>query len=310
MSERPLRLVFNHNATGARRVESEVIAPLRDAGIRYKSFHTPTPHFESNVEAMREAFEDGDRIVLLGGDGTVSQAVNALALNGYTEAELAALAYGGFVDLSEKKARIMDVVDDNVDRQTRFPMKIEIDDEFYRYSPGYTTLGFTALAAASFASPESRARMRHRGDLTKRLAQITQLGGEYFDKRSDHLPAFHTSSSPVVKQAVTDVMLINNRQAGGIMKFPIDYGAGDTIGVVEKDVSRISIENISFGLNALAGRAPASEQTKHRIYFDEEGPVAVQTEGEFKMFEDVQSISATKNPTTRYTSVTPKKNRN
>ena len=299
-----LIVVTNPDATGAKRVKSEVLAPLNDAGITHEVFETPEPGFDANVSALRSNLRDGDRIIVAAGDGTASQVINAVVQNGLKYSEVAPLPYGGFVDLASKRAKVMDVASEKAETEYRFPMTVDVNRDFWRYSPGYTTLGFTALAASSFANPESRQRLKRMPKSLRRLAQVAQLGEQYFAHRNQSLPAFQMDKSGLVHQAVTDILVANNRRMGGIIGLADDHGEQLDFGVVATDVSKI-LPNIRFGLMALRSEAPHEHHTDFLVRFKEPSEVPVQTEGEFTLLKNVSTMHFTKDPRNRYKVVKP-----
>ena len=251
----------------------------------------------------------GDRWVIPAGDGTVSQALNAIVRSGLEDIELAPLPYGGFVHLAAKKARVLDVIGDDAETHMRYPIAVHIDDERkpWRYADGYSGIGQLALIAASFSAPESRSNLRGRAGFAKRGRQIFQLGQQYFQHRNFSLPAHTASSSPHMQHGLTDVMLVNNRRAGGMIYFDQNFGAGYTFGVVQRDVSCIAA-NIPFGVMALAGRAPYDE--RHEFSMNFAGPIdlPVHNEGEFARL-NVSTLAAHKSPDISYTTVRPRSTR-
>lgn len=300
-------IAINPAATGAGRVEREVITPLTEEGIVYDTFVTPSPDYNDNVEAFGEVIRDGDLLVIAGGDGTVAQATEAIARSDLENIGVAALPFGGFADLASKKASVLDIVgpDANTEEYRRYLMSIHVDDETepWRYANAYFGIGRLALLANSFGTPESRKRLSGRTGLAKRTLQIAQLGSEYF-KQDFFFPEHDTSLSPLVEQAVTDYMFVNNHRAGGIMRFPEDFGQTDYFGVVQRDVSKI-VRNIPFGLMALVGHAPSDEHTRYDIELADVLPIPVHNDGEFAS-KNTSRISIRKDPEASYIAVRPR----
>lgn len=302
-------IAINPAATGADRVEREVITPLLEKGISYDTFVTPSPNYDDNVEAFSEVIRSGDLLVVAGGDGTVAQATEAIVRSGVEDVRVAALPFGGFADLAPKRAGILDVAGPNaaVEEYQRYLMSIHLDGEAepWRYANAYFGIGRLAILASSFDTPKSRDRLRGRTGLAKRTLQVAQLGNQYF-KQDFFVPEHRVGQPSLVGQAVTDYLFVNNDRAGGIMHFPKNFGHTDHFGVVQRDVSKIA-RNIPFGLMALGGHAPSVEHPGYDIEFIETSSIPVHNEGEFAWL-DVDRISIRKDPSARYAAIRPSRN--
>ena len=302
-------IVLNPAATGAGRVERDVINPLLDNGIPHGTIVTPSPEYKDNVEAIGGFIRDGDLLVIAAGDGTVAQVTEAIVRSQSKDVKVAALPLGGFVDLAQKKAGILDIVGPGADIEEyrRYLLSVHFDNETepWRYANAYLGIGRLALIASSFGTTESRDRLRGRTGPTKRALQLAQLGIEYF-KLDFFLPEHSTNQSGLVQRAVTDYMFVNNNRAGGIMGFPVDFGQTDRFGVVQRDISKIA-RNIPFGVMALANRAPSDVHYQYDIWLEEAASMPVHNDGEFAQVE-TNRISVRKDPAASYTAVRPRRN--
>lgn len=290
-----LVVVTNQNSTGARRVEQQVLEPLRQSDVSFVQHETDSPCTQDNIDDMRTVFQDGDTIVVTGGDGTKMQAINAALSSGLTDVKFAMLGYGNYNDLAEPSLRIEDILAGRTQSRTIHPLSIDVNGKHERWAPSYATLGFTARLAAGFSNEAIRQHLTGKGALVRKLGNLAELGKGYFDHRHHKLPAFHTSESPLVRATATDVLLLNSKKAGGIIRSAENYGAGDFFGYREVDVSTIA-KNLPFGLASLAGHAPADRVESMRILFEQAASVPFQSEGEFKWLDGVHELFAYKNP--------------
>jgi hypothetical protein len=296
MAETQKRIIVIHNphSTRASKVQAGVFERLDDAGVTYACHQTHAADTETNIADMRAVLRDGDIVMSAGGDGTAMQVANAVLREGHTDTLLAPMGYGNFRDLGRERDPLA-LLGPNAHTEESHPMTIEVNGRYLRDAPGYMTLGFTALAASRFGSPESRARMRNMPEFAKLAASIGQLGLDYFRMRDRKLPVFRTSLSPIVQQAVTDVLAINSRQVGRVIRSSTDYAAGETFGVHSANVSSI-LSNVPFGLRALAGHAPAQVVSGLSLRFEQPSTIPFQTEGEYAELQNVDSIFVYKDP--------------
>ncbi|MBP6038025.1 MAG: hypothetical protein KA604_01675 [Candidatus Saccharimonas sp.] len=295
MSERRIVLVRNPNSTRAKRVEKDIVAPLNQTDNVYQEFVTQHPDTEANIEDMREFFREGDLILSAGGDGTTMQVANAVLREHHADTLIAPLAVGNFNDIAGAQRNPIALLSPDAHVETIHPLTVDVNGEYWRDSPAYVTLGATAVLAGSFGNTDSREAMRQAPEWAKLAYSIGQLGVNYFKVRGDTLSPFHTSQANTVRHAVTDVLLINNRRVGRIIRSDTDYSAGPVFGYREANVSHI-LPNLPFGLRALAGKTPADVVSEIRIMFEHASSVPIQSEGEFTQLHGVHEIFVYKDP--------------
>lgn len=290
-----LVVVTNPNSTQNNDVEQDVLLPLRHRGVSFVHHETSSPDTATNTDDLREVLQSGDTVIVTGGDGTKMQAANAALAANLENVQFAMLPYGNYNDLATRNLSIDDIISGNVERYTVHPLSIEVNGTFERWAPSYATLGFTALLAETFSQPATREKLTGHTAVHRKLGNLAELGAGYFAHRDTKLPPFRTSKSLHVHRAVTDVLLLNSKKAGGIIRSHDAYGALPYFGYREADVSTI-MKNIPFGLAALAGRAPASRVSEMRIIFEHATSVPFQSEGEFKLLDNVSDIFVYKDP--------------
>lgn len=303
MAQNKNRLVIVHNpeSTHASQVTRQVLDPLLHRGTPFTLYETAHNDTEANIADMREAFRPGDTIAVAGGDGTKMQAVNAVERNGLQQdTRLAFLPFGNYNDLADKNLNISDIALRNYSTAYINPMRVETDGEYLLHSPSYLTVGFTALTAARFSEEQTRAAIERLPRKLRKLGNLAELGASYFDLHDYKLPQFHTSESPIVRKTVSDILLLNSKRAGGIIRSHPNYAMEEYFGYHEANVDNIPA-SLPFGLSALAGHAIADRLAGVGIIFEQPSSVPIQSEGEFRMLDDVSSIFAYKNPADRLT---------
>jgi hypothetical protein len=291
------RIVLVHNPTSTRAddIARCVVAPLQNEHIPYTDYPTKYADSEHNIDDMRSIFQDGDTLLCAGGDGTVMQVANAVLRNNHLNTRVGYLAYGNFNDLAGRTRNPLELLNPAAQIAERYPLTITVDGRYWRDAPGYMTIGFTAVAASRFAHPEVREHMKRAPEWAKLAASIGRLGITYFHDRRTFLPPFSTNESPIVHHAVTDIIALNNRHAGRIIRSETDYGTAATFGYHTADVSTIA-KNIPFGLRALSGHAPLAPLSHLAIDFQTPASLPIQTEGEFAELTDVTRICIYKDP--------------
>lgn len=303
MAQNKNRLVVVHNpeSTHASRVSRRVFDPLFEQGIPFTLHETAHSDTEANIAGMREVFRPGDTIVVAGGDGSKMQAVNAVERNRQQrETQLTFLPFGNYNDLADRNLSILDIANRKYDISSINPMTVEADGEYLLHSPSYLTMGFTALAAARFSEEQTREVIKQLPRPLRKLGNLAELATSYFDLHDYKMPEFHTSESPVVRKAVSDILLLNSKRAGGIIRSHPDYAREDYFGYHEANVANIPA-SLPFGFSALAGHAIADRLPYVEVNFEQPSTVPVQSEGEFRVLDGVSNITVHKNPADRLT---------
>lgn len=297
-------VVTNPNSTRAAQTGQDVIGRLRDADVHFTHVQTDYKYLDDNIAALTPLIETGDTILPAGGDGTMLAVSNAFLANGAENVAIAPLAYGNFNDMAGKQTDPLDVIGPDALRVLHTPLSIEVNHKLWRYAPAYLTLGFTARAAAAFEQENSRAKLKSLPRALGMAANVLQLGTAYFEHRNLLLPAFHTSHSTVVQQAVTDVLFLNHDQAGRIIKSRIPYGETAEYGYIQRDVRKIT-SNLPFGFAALVGRTPAEQLQDETLTFTRPASIPAQTDGEVSQLEDVSNIRVFKDTSRPLTILRP-----
>lgn len=289
--DKRLVIVHNGHSTGADRIQHDVFNQLDLERIPYEVFSTPSPIANENIEAIVEHLKDGDRIISAAGDGTASQLANATLLSQRRDVELGFLPYGNFNDIArthlEKHGSVLDLLEATTVDVT--PLSVVLNGEHWRYAPAYLTIGWTALAAAQFSASESRAAIKRSASGLRLGHSLVQLAGNYFENRHNFIPSHHTSSSPLVRTAVTDLLFINNPRVGSIVRSAEAFYDSDEFGFAAVDVSSMW-RNIPFGLKAITGHTPTERFDDLEVTFEQPVSLPVQSEGEYSLVRNVEQL--------------------
>lgn len=293
-----LFLIQNPNSTRAGGVEGSVLDRLYDADIPYEIMQTPSSRFEDNVYEIMRRIRVGDRVISLAGDGTGSQAYNAVLQSGLEgSVQLGFLPFGNINDQSRAfngtKADIMQLVSPGIGEVGVRPMEIIVDGEFHRFSPAYTSLGWTALAASIFDNEDARGAAKKSPESFKLVISGAKIAREYFRSRNEHLWPFHTSRSPEVRRAVTDVLAVNLPNMGRVIGLDWLPYLTDEFAYKELDVCRIP-PNAPFLIQSVMGHMPHSRASEVTIYFEEPSSLRLQGEGETIKLRGRSSVTVRK----------------
>lgn len=293
-------LVANPNSAGAPKVHEAVRQPLLEVTQKHQlvDFHTPSPDWQTNVDAIAESLQDGDRIIVASGDGVVNQAVNALILSDVKDAQLAMLGYGGLNDATmaftstaiQKDPTLL--VAKHVEMVDAFPIEVAFDEKLWRRALLYASIGQSARLVTAFDDPEVRAKVqKNRLNILPALAGIFST---YLKTRKEFLPTF--TSEGEVFDHITDILISNALIMARVGRNGKNYGLGETFLKSEFDISGL-VKNAPLlgrsAINLVGGHVqlPGREVSEARYEFNTTTDVDIQVEGDKTTATNVQSVS-------------------
>lgn len=157
-------IVYDAAATNFATIKREVIEPARRlTGLLVGKFVWQPVGFDENARRLKTFLQDGDLVVVAGGDGLASMAANAV-LRSQREVTLAVLGYGLTNDISgitrlkrpvlygdEYVGGIEEIIRRAEEGRTLevFPLKIEVDGRLWRYALAHIDVGMLAASLAS-----------------------------------------------------------------------------------------------------------------------------------------------------------------
>ena len=312
MPER-LVVVHNPNSTHGSEVESNIFRRLDDASIGYERVPTVSPVYEDNVDLFAKSFRSGDRILVAAGDGTASQAVNGAILSGELGIEVAFEPFGNFNDLAASyngTERIVDplrLVNSHASLLNIQPIRIEVNDELWRYAPAYSTVGWTAAATGLFMNGELRESLKQQHKHLVTARSFANLFAEYYRRRHDMaLPHYLLNGSCEIRTDRTDIVALNARRMGRMIRLRAARPDSGKFAYAELNVESL-VKNRSFLAKAALGAMPADIAMRQQIEFCQPAAqVPIQTEGEFVLLKDVSKFTFTKEHREMVTVVIPR----
>ncbi len=272
------RIVVVHNPVSTRNadVEKRVFSSLDREETVYTRFTTPSALPEDNIAAMQEVFRDGDLIISAAGDGTANQVSNAIIREGLDNATVGFLGYGNFNDsaFTTDPIRLLNAREQTI---VKWPMRIEINDQYYRHAVNNASLGWSALVAHELNTPRTREIMRRVPSPLKTVASLGHVAAEYFLRRDTRLPAYRPTRSQHIRHETTDVVFMNAASFAGILRHAAPFR--NDFAVSELDISGHTA-NVPFMVRSLLGRMPAVYAENFAIEFAQPSDVPIQVDGD------------------------------
>lgn len=310
MPER-LVVIHNPNSTHGREVQSQILGRLDDAAIRYERIASVSPYYDDNVEVFADALREGDRAIIAAGDGTASQAVAGALVSGHDAIEVGFEPYGNFNDLaagyngSERPIDPVLLARPDAHISSAKPIRIDCNDQPWRYALGYATVGWTATATGLFMEGDFRDSLKQQHKHLVTARSFAGLFGEYLRRRHDMaLPQFILNDVREFQTRTTDIVALNTRRMGRVIRLHAARPDSDEFTFATLDVSSL-YRNRVFLAKAALGAMPGDSASSQRIVFSEPADIPIQTEGEFAELHDVTRLAFTKRHDRTLAVVTP-----
>lgn len=232
-----LFVVTNPVSARAKDIHDTLVAPLKritlERGLAFTALSTPSADRDESIacihDSVRTAVQSGDRVrvVMAGGDGMGHLGANAILGVPDDEDELVdnvSIAFagcGGYNDNATVFMRPHGLLDSLTNRAIpiteAIPMEIGVDGQHLWYSPLYTTIGWTALAADRFNDPAVRGRMRRVPAPLKRSYGNTELVAHFMRTGVDYaLPTFECGGR--THEDIGEIMALNSPVAGSVVR--------------------------------------------------------------------------------------------
>lgn len=288
-------VVYNPRSSRASQVEAEVVGKLRSlSGITLGKYEVKKTDVDDNSRRLAKIIEEGDVVLVAGGDGTGTIALNGIMLSG-REVRFGVLGYGNFNDMARtlSRGRSKDEILKEVmtgGRDERFyPLKVEVDGKHFRYAGCYVTLGMLAESTELFDGEKQRKHLRR---AKKNLFySLRELAKWYLkNRRREFLPALKLNGK---EKKGTDYIAVNGKTVARIMK------GGDWFLAKEGFVS--SVKNLRgiagvtrFMIGSIFGEIKGERTLVDEISFDREVSVEIQAEGEYRKLERVRKVKIMK----------------
>lgn len=275
-------LVCNRKSTGYKRVEKEVVTPLREfilqqKGITFLRFDVESPTLEENAEKLSKLIMDGDVVLVAGGDGTAGIGVNGIMQSG-KDAKFYVIPYGNFND-------IIQILRGNSGKQV-YPIEALIDGKHFRYALAYFTVGMMAESTKIFDDEKVRRRLR-KSKFNLIFSLKTLLMWFFVNRKKDYIT--------IDGQKYSDILVVNGKNVARLMKGG-EYYLGETFLYTEQRLNNF-FAMVFFMLQAMFSGIPGRKLKEKTIHFEEKQRIFIQSEGEYKDLV-VQEISFSKSDKT------------
>lgn len=285
-------IVYNKNSSQYKRVEDEVFADVRKLkGYIIGKYEIEQTNLDDNARKLAKIIRDKDLVIAAGGDATAIISMNAVLLSG-KDAELGALPYGNFNDLSHslKTRTLADILNGKI--VNYYPLEVIVDGKHFRYSSSYVTLGMTAYAVELF--DDKKVRKYLKGAHKSSWKSYLYLSRWYFRNRfkKDFLPQFKLNGKLMSKRT-TDYCAINSRAMMKVMR-------GREWFLDKKEFrSKTGKFRSFFNLCVLMIRSmvycvPGEQVSVQKIEFVKPSDVQIQSEGEYRELKQIDCIEIKK----------------
>lgn len=302
-----LVLVYNPRSAHHELIKKEVLATTRSLpGWMVAKLEVKPVSLAENAERLARILDDGDLIIVAGGDGTASMVINGIIL-AKKQVTLGVLGYGYFNDLArtlgsvhpveygdEYLGGVAEIVRKFDAGKTRdyYPLKVAVDGEFWRYAACYLTLGMAAEATEMFDQKEVRAKIQK----ISHLGSYFRIARWYYKNRKKHefLPALELNDAEMSQ--ATDVIALNAPYMAKVMhgkKWYEDANKFAAGGFWLKKTWPL----FKFMLRSMSKKGvPLTEMEQLTVNFAEPATIMAQTEGEYEKLENIQKIEVKKGP--------------
>ena len=268
-------LVCNRKSTGYKRVEKEVVTPLREfvlqqKGITFLRFDVESPTLEENAKRLANLIGDGDVVLVAGGDGTAGIGVNGIMQSG-KDAKFYVIPYGNFND-------IIQILRSNSGKKV-YPIEALIDGKHFRYALAYFTIGMMAESTKIFDDEKIRRKLRN-SKFNLIFSLRTLLMWFFVNRKKDYIT--------IDGQKYSDILVVNGKNVARLMKGG-DYYLGENFLYTEQRLNNL-FAMVFFMLQAMFSGIPGRKLKEKTIHFEEKQRIFIQSEGEYKDLV-VQEIS-------------------
>lgn len=287
-----LVLVYNPRSSRFFDVRREVLNELyKLEGVIVGKYAVLNTNIEDNAQRLKRILREGDLVIAVGGDGTVSIAVNAI-MQARGVMSLGILPYGNFNDTVKNfgTQRLVDLLEGKTVKV--WPLEAIINDRHFRFAVSYFTMGLFAEACRVFDEKEIRKILQKK----KKMASYSWLvlAKWYFRNRFKRvfLPRFKLNNK-LQSILTTDVVAMNGARMAGVMRGKGWLKAQKKFLMGEYKLK--SFWRLSWMMMmSILGKVPGREVDKCVLEFIEEAELEIQAEGEYTRLKKVRKIEIRK----------------
>ena len=299
-----LVLVINPRSSGYSLVHEKIVHNINRLNLaenQRMTYEIQTTNPLDNAEKMAKLLQDDDTVLVAGGDGTAHIATNAIIFSNKTGVKIKYTGFGNFNDYAHSfsgnnsRSCLNAIKDGKVVAELK-PLKIYINDEFYRLAPLYATVGLTAEMAEIFEHPKVRGALKITpGRNTRLILSLLAATRFYFNHRRTNILNIKNiglDGDECIKNKnnITDIVFMNGPRMARIMKSNYNKKHPENFGFRVLDSSKI-IKNIPFITKGLFGFLPLKRVISAQINFKKPQDIFFQIEGESATVKNVSSIN-------------------
>lgn len=302
-----LILVINPRSSGFAQVQKKLISYLENEHFE-QEFITfeiqPTTPLD-NARELAAGLQDGDIIVVAGGDGTAHIATNGATLSGKKHLKMKYTGFGNFNDYAHSfsknsgKAMVEAVRTGKVQATIR-PLEIRINGEFLTHAPLYATVGLTAEMAEIFEGKRLRKALKKVKNRNSRLAlSLLAATRFYFKNRQKHILKIakievlgegeETPQTFKIPQNPTDLVFLNGPRMARIMRSRVNLVDAENFGFTAMNAGDFR-NNLPFLVRGFLGKIPLKRVKSTKISFEKPTKLTIQIEGEAQILQNVETL--------------------
>ena len=289
-----LFIIYNPRSSRYLEVRDQVLLRAKElSGYLVGKYEIAATSIEDNVAQLSKLLGNHDLVLSAGGDATAIIAANAIMRSG-KDVTLSVLPYGNFNDLSRTlRTKSFDDVflSDNSTRKF-YPLEIIVDGQLFRYSTCYVTVGMMAESVGLYNEPGMRRKLKKR--FGRQITSYTELAKWYFKNRRNRifLPEFQLNGALQPKNT-SDYAAVNGRSMARVMKGGEDYRDPKYFRHQTDHLTNF-YRLMKLISKSIFSRIPGSATDGDVLEFVNPSTVAVQAEGEGKVFENIKTIEIRK----------------
>lgn len=301
-----LLVCYNPRASHHDAVKSEVLSVVRGLkGWMVGRCEIKPTSFRENVQDIAKLVNDGDLVIVAGGDGSAAIVVNAILESG-KDATLGVLGYGNFNDIARMlgiarmsddegnaKGGVAEILEKYQAGEIEqiYPLDVAIDGTHWRYAPSYMTVGMFAQSTEIFDQPVVRKKLQT--GKKSRIFSIVQLAKWYFGHRRQSILPAGKLNGAALPAKTTDYIALNGVSMAGMMKGGEWYLAPQ--GFLSSTQRLSGFWRLAkFMLGSMREQVPGEVHEKDVLEFAEPSDIEIHAEGEYERLKEVSRIEVEK----------------
>lgn len=298
-----LVLVINPRSSGFAKIHEKIIRHINDLNIpesKQLTFEIQPTNPLDNAEKLATQLMSNDIVLVAGGDGTSHIATNAIIFSNKKNIKIKYAGFGNFNDYAHSfsgnnhRSCIKAIKNEKCVAQLK-PLKIYINDEFYRLAPLYATIGLTAQIAEVFEHPRVRGALKKSPGRNSRLFFSLLAAARFYFKNCKQCPmkisdiVLDSQEVEDKPEKITDLVFMNGPRMARIMRSRFNKKHPENFGFTALNSGKL-IRNIPFLIKGVFGFIPLKRTTDVKIFLKTPQKIDIQIEGETATLKNIHSI--------------------